>query len=176
MHQAARAVGHVVSQTLGRERLRLERSARVLTDLTVALFSTAAVEELLDVLAERLPGLGVRSCFIALYEPATPPRADAAPAQARLALAYQDLVRSPVPEEPFTSTQLLPPELIQQGTHAHSFVVAPLSFRHESLGFILIELNHESLSRRTLGLDALHELVGAALHHAQLLERLGEQE
>jgi DNA-binding LacI/PurR family transcriptional regulator len=177
MHQAARALGHIVSQTLGRERLRLERSARVLTEVTVALFSTSSVEEMLDALAERLPGLDVRSCFIALYEPATPPpHADAAPARSRLVLAYQDLVRSPVLPGSFTSTHLLPPELLQQGTNARSFVVAPLSFRHVSLGFILIELNHESLSRRALGLEALHELVGAALHHAQLLERLGDEE
>jgi DNA-binding LacI/PurR family transcriptional regulator len=176
MHQATRSVGHIVSQTLGRERLRLERSARVLTEVTVALFSASTVEEMLDTLTERLPGLDVRSCFIALYEPVTPLQGEAAPASARLVLAYQDLVRSPAPSGLFTSTQLLPPELLQQGTNARSFVVAPLSFRHEVLGFILIELNHESLSRRALGLEALHELVGAAIHHAQLLERLGKEE
>jgi GAF domain-containing protein len=99
-----------------------------------------------------------------------------APTSARLVLAYQDLVRSPAPSGLFTSTQLLPPELLQQATNARSFVVAPLSFRHEVLGFILIELNHESLSRRALGLEALHELVGAAIRHAQLLERLGKEE
>jgi hypothetical protein len=177
VHQAGRAVGHVVSQTLGRERLRLERTARVLTEVTVALFSASTVEEMLEVLTARMPGLDVRSCFIALYELATPPpRGDAAPAGAHLVLAYQDLVRIPASSGIFPSTQLLPPELLQQGTSARSFVVAPLSFRHEVFGFILIELNHESLSRRALGLEAIHELVGAALHHAQSLERLGKDE
>ncbi len=177
MHQAGRAVGHVVSQTLGRERLRLERSARVLSEVTVALFSAASVDEMLEVLTARLPGLDVRSCFISLYESSTAPLPpDAAPARARLVLAYQDLVRSPAPPGIFASTQLLPSELLEQGTNARSFMVAPLTFRHEILGFILIELNHESLSRRALGLEAIHELVGASLHHAQLVERLGKEE
>jgi DNA-binding LacI/PurR family transcriptional regulator len=183
LHQAARAVGHVVSQTLGRERLRLEKSARVLADVTVALFSTSSLGEMLDVLVERLPDLEVRTCFIALYDAApalpkegAPVRADAAPAGARLVFAYQDLARGLAPPVVFASTNLLPPELLLQGASARSFVVAPLFFRHEILGFALIELNHESLSRRALGLEALHELVGAALHHAQLLERLGKEE
>lgn len=176
LHQGARALGHAMTQTLGRERVRLEKSARALVDVTVAMFSTSTVGETLDVLVERLPGLEARTCFIALYDSAVTLSGDAAPPGARFVFAYEDLAQRPAPPTVFPSTHLFPPELIEQGSNGRSFVVAPLFFRHEILGFILIELNPESLSRRALGLEALPDLVGAALHHAQLLERMGKEE
>jgi len=103
--------------------------------VTVALFSTSSVGEMLDVLVERLPDLEVRTCFIALYDaaPALPKRAHPfAPTlrqQVRVSSSPTRISRAALaPPVVFASTYLLPPELLLQGASARSFVVAPLFF------------------------------------------------
>jgi phosphoserine phosphatase RsbU/P len=143
-----------------------ERSASILTDTSESLITSFDVESLPRSLADRLPALGIRSCFVALYEGFGAPAA-----QSRLIVAYD---RSRLQELPpggllFDTVELAPPGLLDARRHA--MVVEPLFFENAQLGFALLELG----PRRRVVYELLRELVSAALHGAQLMRRVAQE-
>ncbi|RYZ06817.1 MAG: hypothetical protein EOO73_14835 [Myxococcales bacterium] len=147
-------------------RTEAERSASILTDTSESLITSFDVESLPRSLADRLPALGIRSCFVALYE------GFGAPAEkSRLIVAYdrsrlQDLPRGGLA---FETLELAPPGLL--GARRHAMVVEPLFFENAQLGFALLELG----PRRRVVYELLRELVSAALHGAELLRRVAHE-
>jgi phosphoserine phosphatase RsbU/P len=144
-------------------RTEAERSASILTDTSESLITSFDVESLPRSLADRLPALGIRSCFLALYE------GWGNPAQSsRLIVAYDRGRLLDVPEGGlvFDTALLAPPGMLYERRRA--MVVEPLFFENTQLGFALFELG----PRRRVVYELLRELVSAALHGAALLRRV----
>jgi DNA-binding LacI/PurR family transcriptional regulator/serine phosphatase RsbU (regulator of sigma subunit) len=147
-------------------RTEAERSASILTDTSESLITSFDVESLPRSLADRLPALGIRSCFLALYDGWGSP-----PKSSRLIVAYDAgrLLELPEGGLPFDTADLAPPEMLQ--TRRRAMVVEPLFFENTQLGFALLELG----PRRRVVYELLRELVSAALHGAQLMRRVAQE-
>jgi DNA-binding LacI/PurR family transcriptional regulator/serine phosphatase RsbU (regulator of sigma subunit) len=143
-----------------------ERSASILTDTSESLITSFDVESLPRSLADRLPALGITSCFLALYEGWGTP-----PPTSRLIVAYDRSRLLDLPEGGlvFATKDLAPPEMLQARRRA--MVVEPLFFENTQLGFALLELG----PRRRVVYELLRELVSAALHGAQLMRRVAQE-
>ncbi len=134
--QARVLIGEAAQRTQAYRQLQAERQADMLRDIGQALITAFNVEKLADVLAERLPALGIASGYVALYEnPALSLE------RARLVLAYTEQGR--VLLEPggrsFTARELAPADVLP-AERRYSFMLEPLYFREEQIGFALFEI------------------------------------
>ncbi|HZY41984.1 MAG TPA: substrate-binding domain-containing protein [Anaerolineae bacterium] len=134
--QARVVISEAAQRAQAYRQLSADRQAEMLREIGQALITAFNVGKLADVLAERLPGIGIQSCYLALYEnPALSLEA------ARLVLAYTEQGR--VALEPggqrFLSRQLVPADLLPQGRQ-YSLLVEPLYFREEQIGFGVFEI------------------------------------
>jgi DNA-binding LacI/PurR family transcriptional regulator/GAF domain-containing protein len=140
--QARVMIGKMAERVQAYQWLQAEQRAQVLREVGQALITTFNMTELMDVLAEGLPGLGIPGCYLSLYQEPQPYQyPDPAPEWSRLVLAYNE--RGRVALEPggwqFPSRQLAPEELWPQD-RSYSFVVEPLYFQYDQIGFVLLEV------------------------------------
>ncbi len=134
--QARVVIGETAQRAQAYRQWLAERQAEMLREIGQALITTFNVNTLTDVLAERLPNLGIKSCYLALYEnPALSLE------QARLILAYTEQGRVTLEPSgrPFRSQQLVPAGLLPPGRQ-YSLLVEPLYFREEQIGFGVFEI------------------------------------
>ncbi|MFZ5892623.1 MAG: LacI family DNA-binding transcriptional regulator [Myxococcota bacterium] len=166
--QARLAIGSVTERVLGRGRLKLERWARTLTKVGASLIGTFELSELAEAIESRFPELGIRSCFVVRYQ------GDAAPSQtSRLLLAYDSVAPLPALKgDAFTTAALLPSELLGDTPHLRNFVLAPLFFKNEVLGYAMVEFD----AAQMFAYEALRDLLSAALKGAALVEQLRSAE
>jgi DNA-binding LacI/PurR family transcriptional regulator len=161
--QARLSIGSVTERVLGRGRLKLERWARTLTAVGAALIGTFDLDELHAAVAQRFPELGIRSCFVVRY------KGDGAPSrESQVVLSYDALVEHRALSPRFQSAALLPPELLDDTPHLRSYVVVPLFFKREILGYALIEFDVSQV----FAYEALRDLLSAALKGAELVQSL----
>jgi sigma-B regulation protein RsbU (phosphoserine phosphatase) len=160
----------LVADAIDREqrglRTEAERSASILTDTSESLITSFDLESLPRSLADRLPALGIRSCFLALYEGWGDP-----PATSRLIVGYDRGRLLDVPHEGivFDTKALAPPGMLE--ARRRTMVVEPLFFESTQLGFALFELG----PRRRVVYELLRELISAALHGAALMRRVAHE-
>ncbi|MAT99749.1 MAG: hypothetical protein CL608_21625 [Anaerolineaceae bacterium] len=133
--QARVLIGDAVQRAQIARQLQAERQSSVLRDIGQALITTFDVDGLADVLAARLPELGIRSAYLALYDNPAEPLA-----RSRLILAYSDdgRVDLGVNGRIYPSHQLLPPDLLP--ARRFSLLVEPLFFQDEPLGIVAFEV------------------------------------
>jgi len=158
--QARVVIGEAAQRAQAYRQLSADRQADMLRDIGQALITAFNLGKLTDVLAERLPDIGIRSGYLALYEnPALSLES------ARLMLAYTEHGR--VTLEPsgrqFLSRQLVPPDLLPQGRQ-YSLLVEPLFFREEQIGFAVFEIG----PRDSALYEALRGHISSALKGALL--------
>jgi signal transduction histidine kinase/AraC-like DNA-binding protein len=137
-----------------------ERQAEKLREINRALLTTFELQQLTDVLVEHLPGLGIPSAYLALYDQST-----GTPESARLILAYTEQGRAAL--EPggmhFATRQLIPPGLLPHHRR-HSLVVEPLYFQEKSIGYAVFEIGpHHSDIYELLRSNLSSALQGAML-------------
>ena len=144
-----------------RQRLAARRWARALAETGEALLSTPDVPGLAKTVAEQLPALGIESGYIALYENGERPSPES-----RLILGY-DRANAVFDGRSFRSEELIP-DTLGVGAHPRPYVVEPLFFKDEELGFAVLELGP------TEGViyEALRDQVSGALKSALLLEQV----
>lgn len=144
-----------------RQRLASRRWARALAETGEALLSTPDVPALAKTVAERLPALGIESGYLALYENGERPSPES-----RLILGY-DRANAVVDGRIFRSDDLIPGDLAAVA-HPRPYVIEPLVFKDEELGFAVLELGH------TEGViyEAFRDQVSGALKSALLLEQV----
>lgn len=144
----------VIAETTRRVRMRLTQQAlqqsQNLREIGTALSTAFDRKALVDVLAEVLPPLGIPSAYLALYEQRSgiSGRAqrryaypDPAPEWSRLVLAYTEHGQIELAADGlrFRSQQLVPPDLWPQ-ERPYSYVVNPLYFLEQQIGFLLLEI------------------------------------
>jgi DNA-binding LacI/PurR family transcriptional regulator len=152
--------GNIIVRAQARERLRVERWARALSQAGAGLIASFDVEHLGDAIAKDFPRLGIRSCALVRYESNS--------VHARLVLAYDRGKLLPLAPEQrlFPVEAVIPPDL--QSRQDASFIVLPLFFHEERLGYVLLELGDNA----GFAYEALRELFSAAVKGALLVAEI----
>ncbi len=110
--------------------------SQVLSEVNQEMQTAGNWTKLMDAVALGLPRLGVKSCYLALYEDPAKPTA-----WSRLMLAYNENGRITLGDGLcFPSPQLVPPQLLPSDRHL-SLVTLPLYFRDRLLGFVVLEVD-----------------------------------
>jgi serine phosphatase RsbU (regulator of sigma subunit)/DNA-binding LacI/PurR family transcriptional regulator len=149
-------------------RFQDRQQAQIIREIERRLITTFHVSELMDVLAEELPRLGIRSCYLAMYEdpqPYTYPQP--VPEWSRLLLAYTEHGRVDLEAggQRFCSRQLVPDGLFPQ-ERRFTMIVEPLYFREHQLGVVVFEAEIQD----TVVYTALRVIISSALQGALLVQ------
>jgi DNA-binding LacI/PurR family transcriptional regulator/anti-anti-sigma regulatory factor len=171
--QARVMIGEVAERAQYYQALQTEQQAQILREVGEELITTFDMARLMDLLAKGLPHLNFPAGYLALYENPQPyqyPQPDLG--WSRLVLAYDEQGR--VELEPggkrFPTGQLLPEELWPR--RQFCFVVEPLYFGNDQLGFALFEMG----PREGVFYEALRGQISSALQGALLLQAREEAE
>ncbi len=168
-HQARVLIGEIAQWAQAHRRLHAMRLAQTFSEIGESLMTAFDVAGLTDVMARQLPRLGLRRCYLSLYEPPVEKRGNAPTDWARLILAYNEHGRIALEPEGrrFPSRQLVPDGLLSPDER-HAMVIEPLHFRDQvQLGFIVFEpLQHTEAAVREL----LSGQIGTALQGALLMQ------
>jgi DNA-binding LacI/PurR family transcriptional regulator/signal transduction histidine kinase len=157
---------------------RLQANRRAfdfMTSISEPLMTAFDIAGLADVVADQLPRMGVRACYLSLYEKPEGTGGAAPTAWSRLILAYNESGRVKLPSEGirFPSRQLVPREIFSSDKR-YARMLEPLHFRDETqLGFLLFEpLQTEVGAHR----EALSRQISTALKGAILLQERQQAE
>jgi DNA-binding LacI/PurR family transcriptional regulator/C4-dicarboxylate-specific signal transduction histidine kinase len=163
LQHARLLVTSVVERIHVQHRLEAEQWVRVLSETNEAVITTFDIGALTRSVADQLPRLGIQSCYLALFEPSSEEQL------ARLIMAYDALAATPpvLDSRPFQAKHLLPSGMFP-GSRRVSFIVEPLFFRQQRLGFALFEMG----PRQGIIYEALRDQISAALKGAMLVQEV----
>ena len=139
--QARVLIGEAAQRVRGQQVIQSADRVLALRRVTRSLVSAFDVDRLAGVLAQELPGLGIKSCYLALYEDPQEPTA-----LSRLLLAFDAAGRADVEMEGciFPSESLIPFELlVRRPEQSYQLMLEPLCFQEEQLGYVLFEIGPE---------------------------------
>jgi signal transduction histidine kinase len=166
--QAHILIGEVARQVEINKRLQGERQAAVLSQIGSELSRTSEEAALMDALADGLPRVGVRSCYLALYDEGQ----EMPPESSRLILAYERTDRVDIGEGVrFPSQDLVPKGLLPKDRR-YNLLVLSLFFQHEQIGFIVFEMGQ----RVQKAYENLRHQISSALKGALLIRGLEQAE
>jgi PAS domain S-box-containing protein len=154
------------------EQKNAQRSAN-LQKVNERLVTSFDLHEVMDVLASELPNLGIPSCYIALYDkPGTHQYLQPAPANSRLVMAYVDNQRIQLDSNgvDFPTVQLVPEEFMPQDRR-FSWIVCPLFFQENQLGFVIFETGPSDADVY----ESLRSQISSVLQGAMLMHRVEER-
>ena len=147
-HQARVFIGEAMRKALARYQLQADQQNIIVRIFGQVLMTTFDFDTLLNIIAERMPDLGIPACYLSLYEDPQPyAYPQPAPEWSRLVLAYHE-TESPLSaphievdtaERRFRSHTLLPPELWYRDRR-YTWIVEPLYFQTDQLGFAIMEM------------------------------------
>jgi DNA-binding LacI/PurR family transcriptional regulator/signal transduction histidine kinase len=132
--QAIILVGDAAGQRKALEERQFQQQALRLQELGETLIATFDLDKVMDQLAQELPRLGIRRCYLALYE------GDDAPSEwSRLLLAYDEHRRVPLEKggRRFRSKELVPADLLADDRR--TLAVYALYFQDHQQGFIVFD-------------------------------------
>ena len=136
--QARVVVEEAVQRAQAYSQWHADRGAETLRETNRTLLTTFDVKQLTDVLAGRLPALGIPSVYLVTYDRPTDAEV---PEHARLMLAYCDKQRAELEEGGlhFATHQVIPLDYLPKDRR-YSLVVEPLYFQDKSLGYVIFEI------------------------------------
>ena len=164
--------GNFMERAQAWHRIHVQRRASALGRAGSALLTTFDLDDLVRAVEESLPILGIESCYVSVFEPGRGPQR-----RSRLILAYDSGARGARRPDGlvYRSDEIVPWDLVPTGGE-RSFAVAPLLFRDEELGLLVLQLG----AADGYVYEALRDLFAAAIKGARLLEdqqrRAGEVE
>jgi signal transduction histidine kinase/DNA-binding LacI/PurR family transcriptional regulator/AraC-like DNA-binding protein len=129
-------VGEMAHRRQLYQRLEAIEQTNRLNRIVQTMVTTYEIETLMKLLAQELPGLGIQTCFLSLYD-----EKGETPAWSRLTLAFRGQERLPL--EPggirFPTRQLVPQGMLPADRRT-AFDVEALYFHEEQIGFVLFEI------------------------------------
>ena len=144
--------------------------SQVLQEMVARLHVAFDLDELLEIITDGLPRMGIRRCYLALYEDPAQPAA-----WARLVLACDERGRVSLPAGglPFPACQLVPAGLLP-GAPALTWRSRPSTSPGQQIGFVLFEA--ESVPGMGLGIvhETLRSQISSALKGIQFHHELQE--
>ncbi len=164
--QARVAADEAVQRAQAYAQWRADREAENLRETNRALLITFDVNQLTDVLVERLPALKIPSVYLVTYEQPTDAEV---PEYARLRLAFSDGERVALEQDGlrFSTHQVVPLEFLP-GHRRYSLVVEPLYFQDKSLGYVVFEIGTQDGNTYEL----LRNNLSSALQGAMLFREI----
>lgn len=158
-HLCRLTTSSLIQRGLNRERFRLGLWTRTTAFVCNSLATAFDYAQLKARIKNELPRLGIRSCFVSLYEPASEPLT------ARLFAAYDTTQPREWPEGTlFRANMLLPPGLVESEQEGSSFAVLPLTCGNELLGHIMLDFEVTHIFAH----EALAQAIGGGLYGAKL--------
>ena len=133
--QARALLGEIIEQAKTSQNMQAGQQIMTLQSLGQTLLSVLDVSELMDILAQKLPKVGIPSCYLSLYvNPEIPS------AESRLMLAYDETgrIQAAPDTQRFPSQQLVPAGILPHHRR-YTLVVEALYFRERQLGFVILE-------------------------------------
>jgi len=166
--QARILIGEALRKHEVNMRLQAENRGVALREISEMLMSSQKLADVLEVIELELPGLGIRACYLSLFE-----KVDESLEQSRLIFAYD--IRGRIHLEPggilFPSRQLLP-ESIMSSIDMIGLVAEALYSKEERLGFMLLDV--DAIDASVCG--ALRGLLSSALQGVILREQREQAE
>lgn len=133
--QARTEVGQTVVQAEGGRWIRIQQEKKRVTDISQRMLSIFDRTELLETIAREFPGLEIGRCYLSIYEDPADPLG-----WARLILAFDEKGRRPVPAEGIRfPAPMLVPEGMRTASARGDWIVEPLYFRLEQIGFVVFK-------------------------------------
>jgi DNA-binding LacI/PurR family transcriptional regulator/GAF domain-containing protein len=172
-HQGRVLVGDMVHRVEARETLDSEKQDTLLRDMNRELNAVVSVSGLADVVARRLPELGIPSACIALYDEEALLLGQGEPTEcSRLVLAYDESGRAELEPDGrlFLSRQLLPDGLLSSEAR-YTMIVGDLYSREGLRGFALFRMG----PRDGRIYHLVQEQIGGALRGIKLVQRVEER-
>ncbi len=166
--QARVLIGEESIKVEAQLRLQVENRNVVLREVTEILMTALTISDLLDVIASEFPRLGVRACYLALFEDA-----EHSIELARLILAYDQNGRHDLDQANviFPSRQLLPEGFLDR-LDRFGIVAEVLYSKEQRLGFMLLGVD----SANAMVCSALRGLLSNALQGVILNEQRNKAE
>ncbi|MBN1312244.1 MAG: hypothetical protein JXB30_12565 [Anaerolineae bacterium] len=167
LHQAYILITQMAERAHSNLQVQAEASILIQSEAVRDINAASNIQQVVDVLAQSLPRLGIRTCALALYEGEPIP-----PQFSRLIMACDDGKRLEL--DPggclFPSEQLIPPGILPDGK-LPILEVRPLVSRDTHVGFILMEMiaGHRTMCDTY---EELAEQIGSAMHKALLLQQI----
>lgn len=147
-----------------RQRLAAEQWVRVLSETNEAVITTFDISALSRTVAEQLPRLGIPSCYLALFDIRTEDRS-------RVSLVMSHDERRPEQAKlvgtTFSTSSLVPAGLFPSDRRV-IYIVEPLFFRQQRLGFAVFEMG----PRQGVIYEALRDQISAALKGGLLVQEV----
>jgi phosphoserine phosphatase RsbU/P len=163
-HEARVLIGGAAERTQAKKRLQAETWARTLRKSGEALFTSLDVASVMNTVHEQIPKLGIRSAYLSTF--------DGGQERARLMLAYDAAGRGVERHrgESFPANQLVPDDVLDDDLR-QTFIVEPLFFESEQLGFVLFEMGPSD----GVVYETLRDQIGSSLKAALLVKQLVEE-
>jgi DNA-binding LacI/PurR family transcriptional regulator/GAF domain-containing protein len=142
--QARVMIGETAQRARAYRQFQAEQQAEMLRDIGQALITSFDIAELMEVTARELPGVGISSCCLSLYEhrsKLTEGEREMPPQTSKLILAYSEKGRVDLKQggQRFLSRELAPEGLLPS-ERRYVIVAKPLYFREHQIGFALLEM------------------------------------
>lgn len=135
-HQARVLAWSINEQARSRQQARTKLNEELLRDINRSLIATFDLYGLIKILAEKLPLLGITSCYLSLYKNPSEPTA-----LSKLILAYDENGKLDIDADGLTfPSRKLFPDTISRPDRPFVMLVEPLFFAEEQLGFVLFEV------------------------------------
>jgi signal transduction histidine kinase/DNA-binding LacI/PurR family transcriptional regulator/AraC-like DNA-binding protein len=168
IHRAHILIGDIAHRKQLQQRLKLEEQTDRLNYIIQSMSTIHEVDPLMELLAHELPGLGIQSCYLSLYEGIGTPAEwsriiMASNAQGRLPIDVGGML--------FLTKNLIPGNMLPR-ERRYAFDVEALFFKEEQIGFVMLELG----SRDGDVYTALRGHISSTLKSAQLVQKIKEAE
>lgn len=163
-HEARVLIGSAAERAQAKKRLQAEQWARTLRKSGEALFTSLDVASVMNTVQDQIPKLGIQSAYLSTFE--------GSHEKARLMLAY-DLSGRGVEKrrgEIFNANALVPADVLDEEAR-QTFIVEPLFFENEQLGFVLFEMGPTD----GVVYETLRDQIGSSLKAALLIKQLVEE-
>ena len=155
-------IGEVAERAQAYNRYQTLLRALQISDTSQALLSTFEVGKLMDTICQYLPELGIKSCFVVLYDESGEPSD-----QARLVLAFEDRERFELPSDGLLfPTRQLVPDALPLDDRQRTWLLAPLHFQADHLGYIVMGIG----PRDGMVYETIRRYVSSALKGTLLLQ------
>lgn len=163
LHQARIQIAGYIEQQHGKKNLEISNRNLIHREIGQGILSTLDMSELLEVIAENISEIDMKSCFIALYTDQNP-----ALEKSQLLFFYeQDKPENfDIEQKVFLSKELLPDNMLRF-EQRRSLIVESLYFREEQLGFVVFEMDGQDSQI----FATLRQQISSALKGALLLKR-----
>jgi hypothetical protein len=162
--QVRASVGDIGELAQGTQRVRLQRLTFELSEATKALIGVSGFDAVRSALDTHMKNLGIRTCYLSLYQDTATPHAGA-----KLVWAQNSKDHSvgKFIGQSFDTKQLVPfGSLFRE--HRESIVIEPLFFEHEQLGMLAMSMGPDE----GVVYEAIRDQLSGAIRVVRLVEKL----